>query len=177
METFAPPRSLVEHTGFAADRDRALADLSPGIIDAPIRSLITGLADIDCCFTLQSCHGHFVHAGQPDAESLAPPPEHVVDPVTWRIAYLALCVRNDAAGRRLLTGLADIPALDPAYIQFGSPDWFWERQPNSFALQVEPTRFAHLDQAVVDATETRHLARTRDRFFLRLDRLVRKFHD
>lgn len=175
METFAPPRQLVDHPGFAAERDRALAGLSLPGIDAPIRGIIEGLAGLVCCFTLQSCHGHFVHADQPDAENLVPLPARDFGDVTWRIAYLALCVRDDAAGRRLLSGLADIPTIDPEYVQFGSPSWFWERHPNAFALQVEPERFAHLDRCVIGHEEALRVERVRNLVFNRLGELVRLF--
>ena len=107
-----------------------------------------------------------MHADQPDAHHLAPlPPEAAPPQVTYRLAYLALCVDNTTEGRRLLQTLAQIPDLAPDHIQFGSPTWFWERQANSFALQVEPVRYRHLDHVALDYAEACEIERVRAMFF------------
>jgi len=49
--------------------------------------------------------------------------------------------------------LGEVPSISPAFIQFGPPVWFWERQVNAFALQVEPKRFKNQDQATIDYAE------------------------
>jgi hypothetical protein len=44
-------------------------------------------------------------------------------------------------------------AVDPEYVQFGSPDWFCQRQLNFFVLRVMPVRFLDQDKAVMDYRE------------------------
>jgi hypothetical protein len=92
--------------------------------------------------------------------------------VQYRIAYVALCIEGSAAGRGLRTQLARVQEVDPAYVQFGSPDWFWERQVNAYALQVEPRRWMHLDVASIPYEEALHVQDVRQRFFERLGEVV-----
>jgi hypothetical protein len=172
VETFAPPRPLTANRGFAAERSRSLASLEPGTLDAPIRELILDFARLPHCFTLQSCFGHFVHAEQPDPTSLEPLPGHDVGPITYRIAYLALCIEDSQAGHRLLRALEVVPAIDPELVQLGSPTWFWDRHPNSYALQVEPQRHARRDVAVIPYREALTVEVVRDRFFASLGAVV-----
>jgi hypothetical protein len=173
METFTKPRKLVNNPRFELERERALKSLSLESIDAPIRDIVEGFAIMPYCFTLQSCFGHFVYTVQPALENFEPLPAHDVGAITYRIAYVALCLQNNAQGERLLSSLAEIPALDPEYVQFGSPDWFWDRQLNSFALQVEPVRFAYQDQAAIDHAEALHVQKVRDQFFVCLGKIIR----
>jgi hypothetical protein len=49
----------------------------------------------------------------------------------------------------------------------------WERQVNSFALQVEPDRFKHSDQAILGCDEALHLEKIRNIFFGALKKLSR----
>lgn len=172
METFAAPRALVDDPRYRRDRRRALAGLKPEDIDAPIRDVILGFAELPCCFTLQSCYGHFVHPEHPDPDNLAALPARDVGSVRYRIAYVALCVEHSAAGARLRGALGGIPSIDPQYVQFGSPGWFWERHLNSYALQVEPERFATEDDALIEHREALHVERVRNRFFDRLRELL-----
>ncbi|MFC1544199.1 hypothetical protein ACFL4Y_02990 [Gemmatimonadota bacterium] len=172
METFAPPRQLVDNPRYDLDRERILASLDLESIDAPIREIIAGLAELPCCYTIQSCYGHFVHAAQPEPHNLEPVSTHDTGPVRYRIAYLALCLENSHAGRRLRTALEQIPAIDPEYVQFGSPEWFSRERLNTYALQVEPARFMYKDEAVVERDEALHLQEIRDRFFARLAGVV-----
>ena len=65
----------------------------------------------------------------------------------------------------ILLCLAAIPALDPANIQFGCADWLWERQANSYALQVEPDRFKQEDKAVLPYDEALAVEKARDKVF------------
>lgn len=175
METFDQPRKLTANPHFQADRQVALARLANARIDTPICEIIANLKSLSCCFTLQSCYGHFVHTEQSHPENLEPLPPHNVGEVRYRIAYIALCIENSLPGRRLLTALADIPAIDRELIHFGSPSWFWERYSNSYALQVEPSRFVHKDEAVIDYCEALHIQRVRALFFEGLEQLVRDF--
>jgi hypothetical protein len=172
METFAPPRPLIDHPHFERERRNALRDLSSAEIDVPMRGIVDGLARRPCCFTLQSCCGHFVHPGARTPDNLEPLPRVDVGVVTYRIAYLALCVQDSPSGHRLLSRLAEIPSIDPELIQFGSPGWFWGRHVNSYAVQVMPSRFAQHDQAAIDHAEALRIEEARDRFLERLDDLA-----
>ena len=172
METFAEPREFVENTRYARDRQRAASAFAPQSIDAPIRDVILGFARLPHCFTLQSCYGHFVHAAQPDPGNLAALPAEDVGSIRYRIAYVALCIEHNATGARLRGALEDIPTIDSEYVQFGSPGWFWEQHPNTYALQVEPERFIHRDEAIIEHCEALHVQWVRDQFFERLRQLV-----
>jgi hypothetical protein len=175
METFAPPRPFVDNPQYGHDRHAALGNLNLEDIDAPIRGIVAGFTGLPHCFTLQSCYGHFVYPAQPQLDNLEPLPAHDVGSVKYRIAYVAFCLENSARGRRLHRALERMPAIDPEYVQFGSPKWFWERHVNTWALQVEPARFAGRDEAIIDYQEALHVQRVRDRFFARLADLVLVF--
>ncbi len=149
-----------------------LSALAPQSIDAPILDIVLGFTRLPCCFTLQSCYGHFVYAAEPEPRNLAALPAEDVGLVRYRIAYLALCIERSPAGTRLRGALEEVPTIDPEYVQFGSPGWFWERYPNSYALQVEPERFMQKDEAVIEHHEALHVQTVRDRFFESLRELV-----
>jgi hypothetical protein len=168
VETFAEAREFVDHPEFGREREATLASLSLAEIDPPLRGIVEGFAGLPHCFTLQSCYGHFVHADQPDRQNVERLPERDTGVILYRIAYLALCVENSAAGVRLCSELARLTAIDPEYVQFGSPEWFWERHPNSFALQVEPQRFVDRDTATIDHAEALRIQDVRDRCFAAL---------
>ena len=172
METFAEPRDFAEHGSYRQDREDVMSGLDPGSIDVPILDLVQGFARLGHCFTLQSCYGHFMWDGQSDPHSLEVLPERDVGSITYCIAYVALCLEQSAEGARLRESLARICALDPEYIQFGSPGWFWEQYPNSYALQVEPDRFRMQDTAVMAHHEAFHVQTVRDKFFARLREVV-----
>lgn len=172
METLAAPREFVENTRYARDRQRVMSAFAPQTIDPPILDVVSGFAKLPHCFTLQSCHGHFVYPAQPDPDNLAALPAEGVGSVRFRIAYVALCIEHSAAGACLRGALEEIPTIDPEYVQFGSPGWFWERHSNSYALQVEPERFMLKDEAVIEHGEALHVQWVRDRFFERLRALV-----
>jgi len=70
--------------------------------------------------------------------------------------------------------LKEIPAIDPENIQFCCAEWFWKRQVNSYALQLEPDRFKLKDTAIVDLKEAMHIEKIRDEFFIRLNELPKK---
>jgi len=172
METFAPARDLVADPGFARARRRALAALDPVEIDAPIRDVVAAFAALPHVFTLQCCCGHFLVDPGQDPHDCAPLPPCVSGPVTYRIAYLALCLENGPRGRALLASLARLPAIDPDYVQFGSPTWFWDRRPNSYALQVEPAAHMTQDEAVLSPAEALRTQAVRDRIFAELRALL-----
>jgi len=56
--------------------------------------------------------------------------------------------------------------------QFFCADWFWKRQPNSYAVQVEPDRFKYKDKAILSYKEALHIERVRNVFFSRLNQLL-----
>lgn len=172
METFAPTKPLVDSLDFQSRKRLALKDLGTATIDAPIQHIINGFSKLTCCYTLQCCYGHFVYAEQPDRNNIEPLPAHDIGNVTYRIAYIAFCIENSQRGKTLLSRLSRVPLIEPEFIQFGSPDWFWDRQPNSYALQVEPARFMGQDQAVIDYLEALHVQDVRKQFFTELEELV-----
>ena len=173
METFLSPKHLVADPRFAEERRKSQAKLDLGSIDPPIVPLMSGFMQLPWCFTLQSCYGHFLHAGQDNPRNTERLPElSDGESVEYRIAYLALCVENSLLGRSLLQELEVVPDLDPGYVQFGSAAWFWRRRVNTYALQVEPRRFMTRDQACFGYREALHVERVRDEFFSRLTDLV-----
>lgn len=68
----------------------------------------------------------------------------------------------------MLQDLEAITSIDSENIQFCSANWFWERQVNSYALQVEPEKFKHEDKAILDYEEALRIEIVRDNFFLQL---------
>ena len=177
METFAKGREFVDNPRYEVERNRVIKNLSLESIDVPIRTIVASFAELPYCFTLQSCFGHFVHPDQPVPDSLDPLPEQDVGDVTYRIAYFALCLQDSAQGRLLLSNLSEFPSIDPGYVQFGSPDWFWKHHLNSFAIQVEPARFANKDQAMIGHREALRVQKVRDQFFARLSKLARSLRN
>jgi hypothetical protein len=141
-------------------------------IDEPIRDIVIALQRLPQCFSLQCCYGHFLWEGEQDEHNLCVLPSENQSLVRYRIAYLALCIKKGAQGEHFREHLASIREIDFEYIQFGSPDWFWQKYPNSYALQVEPKRFALQDQAILENSEALHVQSVRDKFFQRIRKLV-----
>jgi len=170
METFTQPRPMVANPRFAADRAVALGEakaaLEAGALDAPVVDVVRAFMRLPQVFTLQCCYGHFL-CGPPgqDERSLEPVPPEYSGPVRYRVAYVAFCLEDSARGRALGEALARLTDVDPAFVQYGSADWFWERWLDSYALQVEPDEHRGKDQAVLTADEARHTEEVRDRFF------------
>jgi hypothetical protein len=162
----------VDHPRFAQDRQDALAALDLHAIDAPIVDIVEGFSQLPYCFTLQSCVGHFVCAPGQDSRNLDPLPVGKTGRVEYRIAYLACCIENSSRGKALRDALARIPETDPAHIQFGSPEWFWESHVNSYALQVEPSRFNNQDKVTLEYQEALDVQATRDVFFAKVRELL-----
>lgn len=154
---------------YKAQRLKSLGDLTDNMIDVPIIDLINGFNKLPFCFTLQSCYGHFVYNGQKDTHNLEPlPVKGVIAKVEYRIAYIALCIENSLLGRKLFESLKEISTIDTEYVQFCCAEWFWNRQINSYALQVEPDRFKRKDTAIIDFKEALHIEKIRNTFFYRL---------
>jgi len=172
VETFGPPKEFVEDPGFAQARIVALSELELAEVDAPIIDLVSAFAEMPHCFTLQSCHGHFVCEPGDRPDNNAPIPAGQTGEVRYRIAYVAMCIEPSDRGRALHDALSSITKIDPAYVQFGSPDWFWDRRVNSYALQVEPGPHRLHDEVRLAAEEARHVESIRGLFFQELRALV-----
>ena len=173
METYIEPRDMVENPDYGVQRQKALAGLAEVVIDPPIIEHINGLNSLPSCFTLQSCCGHFLYKGQDDPYNIEPLLiTDSIDKVDYKIAYIALCIENSDAGRRLFEDLQVLTRVDPENIQFCCAEWFWERQVNSYALQVEPDRFKYEDRAVLDYREALNIEKIRNKFFSQLGRML-----
>jgi hypothetical protein len=173
LETFAEPKELIPNKHYQEQRQRALDKLSADKIDAPITSLITGLNKLPFCFTLQSCYGHFLYKGQRDPHNLDPLPDtETITSVDYRIAYIAFVIEYSESGSRLMQDLKEITTISPDNIQFCSAEWFWKRQVNSYALQVEPDRFKDQDRAILSYREALQIEKIRNRFFLQLEEIL-----
>lgn len=144
------------------------------MLDEPIINLIHGFNSLPYCFTLQSCYGHFIDTGQASPHNLEPLPRerNHIGHVEYRIAYIAFCIEHSLPGRRLFEVLRSVPAPDPENIQFCCAEWFWQRQVNSYALQVMPERFKHQDRAFFDYNEALRIEKRREQFFARLKILL-----
>ena len=122
----------------------------------------------------QCCFGHFVYGDQLDIRNLEPL-KQIDGPldVEYRIGYIALCADNSKDGIELLAKLEDIVNLDKDYIQFGCATWFWERQINSYVLQVQPERFKDKDKMIIDIKEAHYIEKLKIRFFERLRKIIK----
>jgi len=175
LETYTELKDFVDNPHYHRQRQEALRGLDISTIDAPIIPTISGFSKLPYCFTLQSCYGHFLHRDQRDSNNIEPLPiSESISGVEYRIAYIALCMQNSDLGRALFYDLKEIPAMDPEYIQFGCAEWFWQRQVNSYALQVEPGRYRTRDGITVDYHEALHIERIRNGFFDELNRIVQE---
>ena len=175
METFTESKDFVNNPRYHEQRQKYLSRLDIDTIDAPIIEIISGFAKLPYCFTLQSCYGHFLHDSQKDPQNIEPLPiSDSIASVEYRIAYIALCIQNSDLGRILFHDLSRIPVIDPEYIQFGCAEWFWKRQVNSYALQIEPSRYMTKDSASVSYQEALHIEEIRNEFFSRLKEIIQK---
>jgi len=172
LETFTKPKRLLENQHYHNQRQKSLCRLTDDMIDAPIVKVINALNKISHCFSLQCCYGHFLYSGQNNPHNLHPlPMTDTISKVEYKIAYVAFCIENTLKGRSLLKTLQGIPVIDPENIQFCSASWFWERQVNSYVLQVEPSRFKDKDKAIFSYNEALNIEKTRNEFFTKLEEL------
>jgi hypothetical protein len=173
LETFTDLKDFVANPRYDEQRQQSLSRLDIDQIDPPIIDLISGFAKLSYCYTLQSCYGHFLHSHQKDDHNIeALPGTGSILSVDYRIAYIVLCIENSSSGKTLFEDFSGIPETDPDYIQFGCAEWFWERQVNSYALQVEPRRHMTKDKVRVGYQEALHIERVRNRFFDQLNKLL-----
>ena len=174
METFTELKELAENPHYQVQRQKSLGDLTDDMVDVPIIDLINRFNKLPYCFTLQSCYGHFVCNDQKDSHNFEPLPiKATIAKVEYRIAYIAFCIENSLLGIELFETLKKITAIDPENIQFCCAEWFWKRQVNSYALQVEPDKFKHQDTAILDYKEALHIEKIRNEFFPRLYELIK----
>jgi len=175
METFTQSKPLVSNPLYQEQRAESLCRLDINTIDAPIIEIIRDFAELPYCFTLQSCYGHFLYNDRNDPRNTEPltslDESHTVE---YRIAYIALCIQNSESGVELLQDLREFTRIDPEYVQFGCGEWFWERQVNSYALQIEPERYKTKDKAIVSPQEALHIEKVRNQFFDELKRMVQE---
>lgn len=173
METFTEPKELLENPRYSEQKDKTLANFSKIKIDEPIIRIIRTFNKLPYCFTLQCCYGHFVYEGQENPHNFDPLPiSKNIPTVEYRIAYVAFCIENSYNGKKFFEDLRELTFIDPENIQLCSADWFWKQQVNSYALQVEPERFKHLDSAILDYEEALNIEKIRNAFFNRLDGLL-----
>ena len=178
LETFTDLKDFVNNPYFHDQRKKYLSKLDIESIDAPIVELISGFAKLDYCFTLQSCYGHFLHNSQKDPYNIEPlPVSNSISNVEYKIAYIALCIEKSKQGKFLFQHLRNVTSIDPEYIQFGCAEWFWERQVNSYTLQVEPKRHMMKDSLSVDYWEALHIEKVRNKFFIQLKKFVQDLID
>ncbi|HII99788.1 MAG TPA: hypothetical protein HA272_11185 [Methanoregula sp.] len=181
METFTPPRPFVPHVGYQQDRDRSLRGLEQeirnGTIDPPILPLVKECIPITHCFTVQCCYGHFVHQLEPDPENLIPVTHYrdrkeEIEPIRYRIAYLALCIEDIPAGHTMYADLQEMADRNPVFIQFGSADWFSERMPNTYCIQLEPERMKTEDSGLVTWEEASRIEELKMPFFTNVTEIL-----
>ena len=175
METFTETKELDSYPGFNEQRNIVLKNINYNEIDTPIIGLIKNISKLDYCFSLQSCYGHFLYPGENNKLNTSPLPilNNNIS-IDYRIAYLAICIKDNQDGKSFLTNLTKLTLIDPEYIQFGCAEWFWERQINSYVLQVEPRRFKDKDKITFDYKEALHVEKVRNKFFISLNELIEK---
>ncbi len=173
METFSRPAKFETNPHFQKQKQKTIATLTDSMIDPPIIDIVKGFNKLPYSFTLQSCYGHFIYKGQNDSQNLEPLPlTDSIEKVEYRIAYIALCLENSPDGKKLLESMKKIESFNSENIQLCSARWFWERQVNSYSLQVEPDRFKDKDKAILDYDEALKIEKIRNDFFAQLFELV-----
>jgi hypothetical protein len=58
-----------------------------------------------------------------------------------------------------------VPEIETFCIQFGCAEWFWEKYPNSYVLQVEPEKHKLKDRCTIEYQEALHLDKVRNEFY------------
>jgi len=172
LETFSEAREFVENRGYVRARQKSISELDLASVDGPITDIVEAFTVLPHCFTLQCCYGHFLCSPEQDPHNIEPIPSGFSGSVTYRIAYIAVCLENNERGQALRQSFERLPAVDPDYVQFGSADWFWERCVNSYALQVGPKAHMLKDEITMCAAEALHTQSVRDLFFKELRELL-----
>jgi len=180
METFIEAKPFIDNPYYEKKREEELVELESLFksrsIDVPIIEIMRNFTTLPHCFTIQCCYGHFVHNKQKDPNNIEPLSNYQeeISKVDYRIAYIAFCLQNNELGRKLFEELKAVIEIDPAYVQFGSAEWFWERCVNSYVLQVEPERSKTKDRIYVSMKEALHIEKVRNRFFLEIKKIIQK---
>ena len=175
METYTDTKELVPYPDFNEKRNILLRNINYNEIDTPIIGLIKNISKLDYCFSLQSCCRHFLYPGENDQLNICPLPILNIDiSIDYRIAYLAICIKDNQDGESFLANLTKLTLIDPEYIQSGCAEWFWKRQINSFVLQVEPLRFKDKDRITIDYREALIIENVRNQFFISLNELIER---
>jgi hypothetical protein len=173
LETFTEIKDFVDNPHFSEQRRKSLSKLDFNTIDAPIAEIIKRFSKLPYCFTLQSCYGHFLYHDQRDPHNIESLPiSNKIKKVEYRIAYIAFCIKNSESGIELFHDLSKIIVIDPEYLQFGCAEWFWKRQVNSYALQVEPKRFMTKDKVTIPYDEALYIQNVRDKFLDAIKKIV-----
>jgi len=173
MKTFTKLNAFVNDPNYYEKREESLRILRLSTIDPPIVEIIKDFANLHYCFTLQSCYGHFIHKSQQNSKNIEPLSNLDKSPdIEYRIAYIAICIQNNDFGKQLLQDLKKITKIDHEYVQLGSAEWFWERQVNTYALQVIPERYKTEDRCQLSIQESLHVEKVRNEFFKELKDLV-----
>jgi len=171
METYTDCKPFIDNPNFKEDRRNILDNLEVGGMDLPLIPLVQKINRLPYVFSLQCCHGHFLWQNGKEIKTLEP--LETDTSVTYRLAYIALCIENSSSGRRLQQRLMNIPLfINQDNIQFCSAQWFWDQWPNSYALQIMPERFKAFDSALTTYAEAREIAKIRDACFAYLDEFV-----
>ncbi|MEE4601728.1 MAG: hypothetical protein V2J65_10655 [Desulfobacteraceae bacterium] len=175
METFTEFKTMVADPRYPDRRKKCLDKLKLDELDAPVAGLVKDMCQFPFCFTIQSCYGHFLYAGQEDPKNVEPlKAADKIQTVEYRIAYVALCVENSRSGNVYLRLLKQVPEIDPFCIQFGCAEWFWGKYPNSYVLQVEPEKHKREDRCAIDYQEALHVEKVRIQFYDHLKMLISK---
>ena len=175
METYIESNEFVDNHVYHKQRRNSFNKLDLDSIDPPLIDIINGFSKLHHCFTIQSCCGHFLYNGQSDPKNVEPlPVSDTVTVVEYRIAYIALCLQDSDMGRGIFRKLKTIARIDPEYIQFGCAEWFWERQVNSYIVQVEPDKYKMKDLINVSYQEALHIEKIRNLFVEELKGIFQK---
>jgi hypothetical protein len=175
LETFTEFKPLVDNALYEEHRKASLSTLDINTIDAPLIEIINGFSKLHYCFTLQSCYGHFLHNSQDNPKNVEPlSRSDSISNVEYRIAYIALCIKNNDRGHALIQRLKAISLIDPDYVQFGCAQWFWKRQVNSYTLQVAPKRYQTKDTMLVGFQEALHIEKIKNAVFDQLNKIVKE---
>lgn len=171
METYTDCKPFVHNPNFKEDRRCILDNLEVGCIDLPLAPLVQKINRLPYVFSLQCCHGHFLWKNGKEITTLEP--LETDQWITYRLAYIALCIENSSPGRRLQQQLMNIPyVINRDNIQCCSAQWFWDQWPNSYAIQIMPERFKAFDSAQITYAEATEIAKIRDACFASLAVLV-----
>lgn len=174
METYIPAKELLSNNRFKEHKKRWTKDLDLNGIDEPIHDIVLDFNNLPYAFTMQCCFGHFLYGNLTDQHNLEPIQEKEVSgKIQYRIAYIAFCVDAGEAGNSFLSKISGIAENEPD-IQFGSADWFWDQQVNTYVQQVQPFRFKECDRMDLDLNEALKMESLKKHYFDELRKLFKQ---